>query len=107
NGSIRNCLVAQNTAILGPNIYHNLLSAGHNLVENGANGTLFSKAATDQVGTAGSPILSLIEPLANNGGYTPTHGIDEFSPAANNGTAQITGGGTFVTDQRGEDRVVG
>lgn len=63
---------------------------------NGTNGNL--------VGTAGSPLNALLEPLANNGGSTLTHALLSGSPAQNAANPLAPGSGGLAcaaADQRG------
>jgi len=59
----------------------------------------FSGTSTgNQTGTVAMPFDPLINPLANNGGPTPTHSLKAMSPALDNGNTS-TGG--LIYDQRG------
>ena len=86
NFTIGNSILAdngnQNFVAVGPGTNFNLL--GHNVFDN--------------------LIDPLLEPLANNGGPTPTHGLKPNSPAANMGSNELAvdaDGNPLVTDQRG------
>jgi hypothetical protein len=58
-------------------------SQGHNLVGDGSDGTGFSPALGDQVGSAASPINALLGPFQDNGGPTWTMALLSGSPAIN------------------------
>lgn len=76
------------------------------------NGCAASLVATDQSGTAASPLDASLQPLGDNGGPTDTHALVEGSPAIDGGDpADCLGWNPnpgvdfpFVTDQRGETR---
>jgi hypothetical protein len=100
-GSVRNTIVAGNTAPFGPDIAFGIPSQGHNLIGNGTNGTGFS--VTDLVGTSTNPIDPLLGPLQDNGGPTQTMALLSGSPAIDAGDNT----GAPTTDQRGFPRIVG
>jgi hypothetical protein len=58
-------------------------SQGHNLVGDGSDGTGFSTARGDQVGTKANPINPLLGTLGDNGGPTWTMALLAGSPAIN------------------------
>ena len=64
-------------------------NSGANITDNGGN----------QIGTPGSPIDSLLGPLAYNGGFTPTHAPSADSPAIDMGEPGILAAPMY--DQRG------
>lgn len=88
-----------------------LSSLGYNVVRvnNGCAGSLI---ATDQSGTAASPLEPGLDPLADNGGPTGTHALVTGSPAIDGGDpADCLGWDPeagadfpFTTDQRSEPR---
>ncbi len=103
-------IVAGNTGFAAPNDIlspvaaasaYNLIGVNTGLtgISNGTNG--------NQIGAAGSPIIPLIGPLANNGGMTKTHALLAGSPAINAGDPGFVGPPNY--DQRGVafSRIVG
>lgn len=74
-------------------------SLGNNLISNGDDCNL-AATSTDQIGSAARPIDPLLEPLADNGGPTPTHALRYLSPAIDNADPD----GCPPTDQRGVTR---
>jgi hypothetical protein len=70
-------MVANNTAIQGPDCFGGPTSNGHNLIRN-PSGCSFTKKSTDKVGK--NPKLG---PLAGHGGPTQTMAIPSTSPAFN------------------------
>ena len=98
--TVRNTLVAGNSAGVSPDLNGTLISQGHNLIGDGTGGSGF--AGTDLVGTASNPIDPLLGPLANNGGPTPTRALLQGSPALDAGDNS----GAPDTDQRGFPRIV-
>jgi len=97
-GTIRNTIIAGNAASgTGPDVSGVFATGGYNLIGIGNGATGFVNGISeDQVGTTGTPINSLLFPLANNGGSSFTHALMMSSPARDKATA--TGGAT--TDQR-------
>jgi hypothetical protein len=90
-----NTLLAGNTAPGSPDLFGPLTSQGHNLIGDGSGATGFDP--TDLVGTASSPRLPLLAPLADNGGPTQTMALLPGSPAIAAGDPA----GAPDTDQRG------
>jgi hypothetical protein len=88
-----------------------LSSAGFNVVGVN-NGCAASLVATDQSGTAASPLDAGLDPLADNGGPTETHALASGSPAIDGGDPGDCLGWDpnpgvdfpLATDQRGEPR---
>ncbi len=70
----------------GPDAAGVFSSQGFNLVS-AADGSigLTNKIAADQVGTLAQPINPMLAPLAQNGGFTPTHALLWGSPAIDQG----------------------
>jgi hypothetical protein len=104
--SVRNSLVAGNTATTGPDCGGGMTSAGYNLVGNGA-GCSFSVVTGDQVGTGASPIDPLLAALADNGGPTQTRALQTGSPAVDAGNptgCTDLSNDPLTTDQRGASR---
>jgi len=107
--TINNTIVAKNNAVTGPDVSDNppvalgvpgiITSTGYNIVGNTSGATIVTtNAVGDQFNI--NPTLPLLLPLANNGGFTPTHAL-EFSannPAIDKGNTQQT------EDQRGFSR---
>jgi hypothetical protein len=93
--TIRNTIVAGNTAAVSPDVAGGLNSQGHNLIGNGTGGSGF--AASDLVGTSAQPVDPKLGPLQNNGGPTQTMALLPGSPAIDAG--DNTGAPQF--DQRG------
>ncbi len=100
--TINNTIVSNNNAGTGPDLNANpvspllpgnIFSAGYNIIGNTA-GTTITATTGDQFNT--NPFLL---PLANNGGLTPTHGLQTpASPAIDRGNTNQT------VDQRGLPR---
>jgi hypothetical protein len=88
-------IVANNTAIQGPDCFGGPTSNGHNLIRN-PTGCSFTKKSTDKVGK--NPKLG---PLQNHGGPTQTMAIAPTSPAFN---AIPKAACAVTTDQRGVHR---
>ena len=75
---------------------YNLLGSGSGMsgISHGSGGNL--------VGTAGSPVNPLLVALADNGGSTRTHALDNGSPALEQIPSGTNGCGTaYTSDQRG------
>jgi CSLREA domain-containing protein len=100
-GSVRNTIIAANTAPFGPDVAFGIPSQGHNLIGNGTNGSGFSP--TDLVGTSANPIDPMLGPLQDNGGLTQTMALLPGSPAIDAGDNSSAP----ATDQRGFPRIVG
>jgi predicted outer membrane repeat protein len=77
--TMRNTLLARNTAQRGPDVFGSLTSKGHNLIGDGSDGSGY--AAIDLVGTSASPIDPKLGPLQDNGGPTWTMALLPGSPA--------------------------
>lgn len=103
---LSNTIVAGNTAGTGPEVSGTFNSGGHNLIRQGTGGTITGATASDQIGTAGTPINALLGPLQNNGGPTQTIALLAGSPAIDAGTNAFLSG-TFSEDQRGFVRLLG
>jgi hypothetical protein len=115
--SVRNSLIALNSVGLegtGPNIAGVFVSAGHNLIGDGAGGIGFTQGVIgDIVGTSAKPIDPKIGPLADNGGRTKTHAllagsraIDRGDNAGVPGTDQRGGGFARNKDGNGDGRTI-
>jgi hypothetical protein len=88
--ALKDTIVAGNTAFLGPDVYGNLGSQGHNLIGN----------PQDMTGWVTSDLLHvnpMLGPLADNGGPTPTMALLPGSPAIDAGN----NAGAPMWDQRG------
>jgi hypothetical protein len=86
----RDTIIAANTAFLGPDVYGNLGSQGHNLIGN----------PQDMTGWVSSDLLhvnAMLGPLADNGGPTLTRALLPGSPAIDAGD----NAGAPPWDQRG------
>jgi hypothetical protein len=86
------------TVTLDPASSNNLIGVGTGAVgiSNGVNG--------NQIGSAEAPLDPLLAPLANNGGPTLTHALNNLSPAidtGNNALALDQNNAALTTDQRG------
>ncbi|MEO5721848.1 MAG: choice-of-anchor Q domain-containing protein [Chthoniobacterales bacterium] len=93
--NLKNSIVADNTAAVGPDIFGTITSQNYNHVENTAGGT-FVAMANDVTGS--DPMLGA---LANNGGPTQTHLPAAGSPVVDaiaSGTSDC--GTTVLNDQR-------
>jgi hypothetical protein len=100
---VESSIIAGNTTfnLGGKDVSGAFTSAGFNLIGNADNSTGFT-VATDQTGTAASPLDPKLDPagLQNNGGATQTIALLSNSPAIDKGTANgLTG--ALTTDQRG------
>ena len=102
NASIRNTIIAGNTAPANPDVRGNFISLGNNLI-----GSVGSSTGWISSDLLNSP--AFLAPLANNGGFTRTHALQANSPAINAGdncvvTASCAAGNppsALTTDQRG------
>jgi hypothetical protein len=96
-------IIALNTATTGgPDYFTNggdLESAGYNIIGNSADAVINAQP-TDQIGTPAAPIDPLLDPLADNGGPTLTHGLQSGSTAINRGDPAAP-----PQDQRGYGRL--
>jgi hypothetical protein len=78
------------------------VSQGHNLIGIlGASATGF--VASDLRGTSDAPLDPLLDPLADNGGWTKTHMLRRGSPAIDAGDSS----NSPASDQRGYVRIIG
>lgn len=92
--TVKNTIVAGNAASAGPDVMGTVVSNGFNIVMDGAGSGGFG--VTDQVGV--DPSLS---PLADNGGPSFTHAIDNTSAAFDAGDCTNNPGALVTEDQRG------
>jgi hypothetical protein len=97
--TLRNTILAQNTAPTGPDGLGGFTSQGFNLIGNNRNFTV-NAVNSDIVGTTNAPVDPMLSPLGANGGPTQTHFLQAASPAIDKGNA----GFGVVTDQRGSIR---
>ena len=100
---VSSTIIAGNTSndVSGNNAF---TSGGNNLIGNGDTATGFTNGVNgDIVGTTASPINPGLDPLANNGGTTQTHALQDNSPAIDAGSNP----NNLTTDQRGNTRVTG
>lgn len=112
NAFVRNTLIAANAGVeTSPDVTHSaggLNSLGFNLI--GAVGTSNAWVETDLV-----DVDARLEPLADNGGFTPTHALGEDSPAIDAGDdcvldqscAEHNIDVNLDSDQRGQPRPFG
>ena len=91
---VRNCVVAGNTADVGPDCYGPIASLDFNLIGN-TNGCTITGTTTHDIYNQ-DPLLG---PLADNGGPTWTHALLAGSPAIDHGSSN-----GLTTDQRGKTR---
>jgi hypothetical protein len=96
--TVRNSIVAANTAPSSPDVGGSLNSQGHNLIGDGTGSSGWID--TDSVGTADAPINPLLGPLQGNGGPTWTMAVLPGSPALAAGDSALLG----TADQRGVPR---
>jgi len=104
--TVSRTVIAGNTAPSSPDCQGSFVSEGFNLVGDGSACSGFS-ATGDQVGTSGSPIEPLLNPLENNSGPTDTHLPRTGSPLLDAGdpVAPLAGLPPCpATDQRGAAR---
>ncbi len=101
NTEIRGSIVAgnQNNLVI-PDAGGAFISSGYNVIGNIGTATGLA-APTDQSGTAATPLDPRLDPLAFNGGPTPTHALRIGSPAIDAGNAF-----GIASDQRGSLRPV-
>jgi uncharacterized repeat protein (TIGR01451 family) len=102
-----NTILAENSAITGPDMDGNITSGGTNLIGNTSGATLGSVEGAPADLTNVNPGLGA---LANNGGPTQTMAITPDSKAYGAGQSTALAGFTFVppfptTDQRGDARI--
>jgi Right handed beta helix region len=94
SATVINTLMASNTTNqLGADVNGAFTSNGFNLIRI-SNGSTGFTAATDQTGTAASPLNAFLGPLQNNGGHTDTRAPAAVSPAIDKGRT------SFHIDQR-------
>ena len=117
NGTARldNTIVAGNTSNSGPSDIQNgdggNVDAGssNNLIgDASSSGGLTHDTNGNKVGVDGSGTLDvalILDPLANNGGFTQTHALVNDSPAIDSGDSNAAA--ELDTDQRGANRVEG
>jgi len=101
--TLRNTIVALNTAPSSPDVFGQITSLGYNLIGN-KSGANIPAVAGDMFGTSASPINPKLGPLADNGGSTKTRIPASDSPAINaipSSGAGICGGFSIGLDQRG------
>ncbi|MBM79551.1 MAG: hypothetical protein CMJ78_03020 [Planctomycetaceae bacterium] len=103
--SVRNSIIAMNTASSGNDFAGIVFSQGSNLVGDatGSSGLLPEGLNADRFGISTEPLDPLIAPLADNGGTTQTHQLLTGSPAidaANSSFADV------FEDQSGNPRVL-
>jgi hypothetical protein len=92
--NVVNTLIAGNTTNqVGGDVNGAFTSNGFNLIRITNGSTGFNKA-TDQTGTAASPLNAVLGPLQNNGGHTDTRAPALVSPAVDKGKS------SFHVDQR-------
>jgi hypothetical protein len=101
--SIRNTIIAKNENLSGDaDVSGSFVSQGHNLIRIlGANATGF--VDSDLQGTSDAPLDPLLDPLADNGGWTKTHMLRRGSPAIDAGDSS----NLPTSDQCGYVRVIG
>ncbi|MEM7032678.1 MAG: Calx-beta domain-containing protein [Chloroflexota bacterium] len=109
--TIKNSIIADNTADEGVDLFSKggstYTSDDYNII--GVNDGFYAitGGTNDQVGTPGTLIAPLLEPLADNGGETQTHALQQGSPARDMGNPAVPGSGGDAcenVDQRGEVR---
>jgi hypothetical protein len=96
--TVRNSIVAANTAPSSPDADGSLNSQGYNLIGDGTGSSGWID--TDSVGTADAPIDPVLGPLQDNGGPTWTMAVLPGSPALAAGDSALLG----TADQRGVPR---
>jgi uncharacterized repeat protein (TIGR01451 family) len=102
---VRNSLFADNVgprSADGPDIYGNVRSRHHNLVETPGGFDLAGPGDEDIIGQ--EPLLG---PLGDNGGDTQTHALQPGSPAIDAGSCTDVAGDPITSDQRGIARPQG
>ena len=80
-----------------------ITSLGHNLI--GQSDTSSGWVASDQTGTADTPLDARLAPLAIYGGSTPTYALMSGSPAIDTGDNALVTQYAIATDQRGLPRI--
>jgi hypothetical protein len=103
NVPIRNTIIAKNENLGGDaDVSGSFVSQGHNLIGIlGAGATGF--VDSDLRGTSDAPLDPLLDPLADNGGWTKTHMLRRGSPAIDAGDSS----NSPASDQRGYARIIG
>jgi CSLREA domain-containing protein len=106
--TLRNSLVAQNSAATGSDVLNSdaefgFVFARFNLIGNGSGSGISDGVDGNQVGSAGAPIDPRLAALANYGGPTSTHRLLPGSPALDAASAADCP----ATDQRGVPRPQG
>lgn len=100
--TVKNTIVAKNTAATGPDVANAFVSNGNNLIGDATSSTGFSRdIGGNKIGTGSEPIDPLLGSLKNNGGPTLTHELLRGSPAINSADELAAP----VADQRGNLRV--
>jgi len=87
-GVFKNSLIADNSALLGQDIFSSTdpyTTNGYNIIGEDDD-TAIILSIGDVTGTAGNPINIFLGPLADNGGSTMTHALLPNSPAYNAGS---------------------
>ncbi len=105
-------ILAGNAAAADPDCAGGALSGGYNLLGVGGGCAAFSAGKNDQAGSAAEPLDARLAPLTDAGGSTPTHPLQDDSPAldagepplAPDGEATFAGMGCEPVDQRGAPR---
>lgn len=95
--TLRNSIVAGNSAPLGRDCAQAVASDGHNLLGDGGDCIDFTAAKNDLEGSAGAPLNPVLSPLGPHGGPTATHAL-LGGPARDHGT------NCEPADQRGQPR---
>ena len=110
SASVRNTIIAANTAPTSPDVIGVFTSRGNNLIGNGTGGSGFTNGVNgDQVGTGATPINPMLGPLQNNGGQTDTRALLTGSRAIDAGNNCVVTAtcplanpiNALTTDQRG------
>ena len=111
---MRGCVVSGNTAPTGPDAFFSpsadAASLGHNVVRIGDGSGLVHGVNGDQVGSAGTPLATLLGTLGDNGGPTETIPLLLGSPARDvvpPASCLDATGDDLEVDQRSEDRPSG
>ncbi|MEL6843581.1 MAG: choice-of-anchor Q domain-containing protein, partial [Bacteroidota bacterium] len=101
---IANSILALNAATSFPEGFSStssIVGSGGGNVIGETSGFSWPGTPSDLVGTFSSPLDPLLDPLANNGGFAPTHRPQLLSPAVDNAVGSIS------IDQRGNSRSTG
>jgi hypothetical protein len=105
--AIKNTILADNAAPSGPDIFANVQSRGHNLVEDTSGGTLDTAGGANTAEGNLAGVEPGLGPLQNNGGPTWTRALadgNDPSPAMNAGSSTDIEGAPVPVDQRGYPR---